>query len=89
MPRVGDLAIVRNWSGEPKAIIITTKVEIVKFRDITVQYCQCEGEGDKSLDYWKKVHWNYYKNEMKKFGEYPNEILAEKLDNFESVAFIS
>lgn len=72
-PKVGDIAIVTNWNGEPKAIIKTTKVEIVKFKDITAEYAYTEGEGDKSLEYWKKVHWDYYKKEMEEFGEYPNE----------------
>ena len=32
-----------------------------------------EGEGDKSLVYWKKVHWNYYSREMAPFNEQPTE----------------
>lgn len=48
-------------------------MEIVKFKDISSEYAFTEGEGDRSLDYWKIVHWNYYKGEMEDFGEFPDE----------------
>ena len=48
---MGDLANITNWNHEPKAIIKTKKVEIVKFKDITAAYAFIEGEGDKSLEY--------------------------------------
>jgi len=82
-PKIGDLAIVTNWIGEPKAIIRTTKIELIKFKDISERYAFIEGEGDKSLEYWKKVHWDYYKNEMKEFNESPcenMEIVCEYLE---------
>lgn len=84
-PTVGDIAIVTNWDEEPKAIITTTKVEIVKFKDITAEYACTEGEGDKSLDYWKKVHWEYYRNEMEDFGEYPDEEMKIVCEYFETI----
>ncbi len=84
-PKVGDLAIVTNWNRQPKAIIRTTKVEIVKFKDITAEYAYIEGEGDKSLEYWKKVHLDYYTNEMKAFGEYPTNDLEIVCECFERI----
>lgn len=59
LPTIGDLAIVTDWDGAPKAVIKTIKVELVRFKDITTEYAFIEGEGDKSLPYWKKVHWDY------------------------------
>ena len=64
LPAPDDLAIVTDWDGNPRAIIKTTKVEIAKFKDINEQYAFIEGEGDKSLTYWKEVHWAYYSREM-------------------------
>jgi uncharacterized protein YhfF len=85
LPEVGDLAIITNWNHEPKAIIRTKKVKIVKFKDITAAYSFIEGEGDKSLEYWKKVHWNYYTNEMKKHNEEPNENMKIVCEYFETI----
>jgi len=84
-PKIGDIAIVTNWDGEPKAIIRTRKVEIVKFKDITPEYAKIEGEGDKTLEYWRKVHWDYYKNEMKEFNEFPNENMEIVCEYFETI----
>ncbi|WP_257667955.1 ASCH domain-containing protein [Parapedobacter tibetensis] len=85
VPEVGNLAIVTNWNGEPKAIIQTIKIEIVKFKDITPEYAFIEGEGDKSLAYWKTVHWEYYANEMKEDGESPNQEMEIVCEYFKTV----
>ena len=73
LPEIGDIAIVTDWEGNFKAIIKTTNVEIVKFKDVKSDYAYIEGEGDKSLEYWRAVHIEYYTNEMKQFGEKPND----------------
>src|SRR5690606_21570963 len=83
LPQPGDLAIVTNWEGDAKAIVKTTKVEIVKFKDISPAYAFIEGEGDKSLAYWRKVHWDYFANEMKPFTETPHEDMELVCECFE------
>lgn len=65
LPEIGELNIITNWNKIPKAIIKTTKTEIIKYKDITAQFAYIEVEGDRSLSYWKKVHKNYYSREMK------------------------
>lgn len=85
LPRVGDLAIVTNWERIPKAIVRTTKVEVLRFKDVTEAYAFIEGEGDRSLDYWKAVHWDYYANEMKPFGEFPAEDMKVVCEYFETI----
>lgn len=85
LPKIGDLAIVTNWNKNPKAIIKTTKIEIVPFKNITELYASIEGEGDKSLEYWKKTHWQYYTNEMKEFAEFPSEEMDIVCEYFETI----
>lgn len=69
LPNVGDQFIITDWNGNAKAIIETTKIEQVPYNEITEEFAETEGEGDKSLSYWKKVHEAYYKREMEPFGE--------------------
>ena len=57
LPRQGDLNIITDWNKIPQAIILTTK------------FAQREGEGDKYLAYWRKVHKAYYKREMQGYKE--------------------
>ncbi|MCU7553197.1 ASCH domain-containing protein [Alteromonas sp. ASW11-19] len=64
LPEVGELNVVTNWQGEAVCIIETTQVSIVPFNEISDEYAALEGEGDKSLTYWKQVHWDYYHREL-------------------------
>lgn len=71
IPKIGDLDLITNWQGDALAIIQTTSVKIVAFEDISEAYAALEGEGDKSLEYWKKVHWAYYNRELSPFNLAP------------------
>lgn len=84
-PAIGDLAVITNWDGVPKAVVKTTRVEIVKFKDISEKYAFIEGEGDRSLEYWKEVHWKYYLNEMMEHGEMPSEEMEIVCEYFETI----
>ena len=64
IPRVGDKFIVTGWDGNAKAIIETIRVEKVPYNKTTPEFAEIEGEGEKSFDYWEKVHESYYKREM-------------------------
>ena len=71
-----DLNIITDWNKVPKAIILTTKIELIKFNEITTKFAQREGEGDKSLDYWRKVHKIYYNREMQDYkGEFSEDMI--------------
>ena len=56
LPKVGDLDVVLNGQGQAVAIIETTKVTVLPFRDVSVDHAYKEGEGDRSLAYWRQVH---------------------------------
>ncbi len=69
LPEVGNQYIVTDWNGNAKAIIETTKIFPTPFDKITPEFAEIEGEGDKSLEYWKRVHKAYYTREMEPYGE--------------------
>ena len=56
LPQVGDYSVILDSRGLPHCITRITKIEVTKFRDITEAYAFIEGEGDKSLQYWKDAH---------------------------------
>nr|WP_275447036.1 ASCH domain-containing protein [Pseudoalteromonas sp. Of7M-16] len=64
LPQVGDLNIITDWHGLAHCIVKTTKVSVVPFNQIDDAYAALEGEGDKSLAYWRQVHWSYYHREL-------------------------
>jgi uncharacterized protein YhfF len=61
VPRVGDYAIVTDWTGRAKAIIRTTSVEIKRFGDVHEDFARMEGEGDLSLQWWRTAHRAYFR----------------------------
>jgi uncharacterized protein YhfF len=73
VPAVGDLDLVTDWRGIAQCIIRTTAVQVVPFRDVTAAYARLEGEGDGSLDEWRRVHWAYYRRELAPAGRAPAE----------------
>ena len=64
IPKKGDINIVTDWNGKELCIIEVEKVEIMPFNEVSRDFAETEGEGDKSLEYWRKVHWEYYQREL-------------------------
>lgn len=85
LPKKGDFLVVTNWKGEAQCIVQTTKVTLKPFFSIDAAHATLEGEGDKSLDYWKKVHWDYYTRELEPFGRVPRESMIIVCQEFEKV----
>ena len=56
LPKVGDLDVVLDGQGQAVAIIETTKVTVIPFREVSADHAYKEGEGDRSLAYWRQVH---------------------------------
>lgn len=85
LPKVGDQYIVTDWNGNAKAVIETTKIEKIPYNKITAEFAEMEGEGDKSLDYWKRVHEAYYKREMEPHGSVFNENMIIICEYFKTI----
>lgn len=82
LPEVGNIYIVTNWEGKAKAIIETTQIDLVPYNEVTEEFAAIEGEGDKSLAYWKRVHWDYYSREMAPEGESPTQDMIIVCEQF-------
>ena len=85
LPKEGELSIITNWEGEAKCIIRTSSIDIVPFKDVTEEFAQTEGEGDKSLKYWKRAHKNYFSRELIGLGREFNEDILVVCEKFEVV----
>lgn len=59
-PAVGEMSIIVNSHGRPRALIVTTHAEVVPFAEVDAEHARLEGEGDLSLDYWREVHQRYF-----------------------------
>ena len=56
----GERWIVLNGQGEPRCVIETTEVTYRRFDEVDAGFAREEGEGDRSLDYWRNAHRNSF-----------------------------
>lgn len=69
LPREGDYSVILDSREQPRCITRISRVTQVKFSDITEEYARCEGEGDKSLAYWKEAHRQVLSGNAEKTAE--------------------
>lgn len=62
LPKEGGYSVVLNSNAEAVCIIKTTKVYVVPFHQVTKEHARKEGEGDKSLAYWREVHRRFFED---------------------------
>lgn len=62
-PRPGDLSVITDWAGEPQCVIETTGVEVVPFDQVSAGFAAEEGEGSRTLEEWRRVHWQNFSRE--------------------------
>lgn len=60
VPRVGDLSIVLDGAGEPGAVLEVTAITIVPFDEVTADHARAEGEDDRSLASWRRIHESFW-----------------------------
>lgn len=64
LPYAGLHNVILDGEGEPVAIIETTAVDIVPFDQVSAEHAYLEGEGDRSLAYWREVHESFFTREL-------------------------
>ncbi len=60
MPVVGELNIVLDGGGSPVCVIRTTEVAVRRFGDVDEAFAWDEGEGDRTLSWWRQAHTWYF-----------------------------
>ena len=61
----GERWIVLDGHGEPRCVIETTEVSYRRFDEVEANFAFEEGEGDRSLDHWRKAHRAYFTRQGK------------------------
>ncbi len=60
MPTRGAYSVVLDGSGGPVCVIRTTEVDIRPFGEVDDAYAWDEGEGDRSLAFWRQAHIDFF-----------------------------
>lgn len=85
IPSKDEYSIITNYEGEAQCIIKSKRVLVLPFKDVTEELAYIEGEGDKSLKYWREVHIDYFKRELESYNLEFNEDILVVFEEFEVV----
>jgi uncharacterized protein YhfF len=68
LPQAGDIELVLDYQGAPRAVVGLTWVYVLPFDAIPAKFAATEGEGDGSLDAWRREHWDFFTRECQRIG---------------------
>lgn len=68
LPKVGNYWIYLGSQGQPRCILRTERVVFHRFKEVPLEIAIAEGEGDLSLEHWRKVHSELYKPYLAQWG---------------------
>ena len=68
LPKENELSVILDSKENAICIMETTKVEVIPFKEVSENHAYKEGEGDKSLAYWRQVHEEVFTEWMSEAG---------------------
>jgi uncharacterized protein YhfF len=83
--QVGDFSIVTDWEQRPLCVIRTTQVRIRPFEAVDERFAYDYGEGDRTLEWWKRELWTYYEQECQRIGRAATVEMPLACERFELV----
>ena len=83
LPSAGDLSIVTDWSGQARCLLRTTSVDEVPYDEVTAEFAAEEGEGDGTLEWWRRAHSEFYSRELSHWGRTPTDNMPILCERFE------
>jgi uncharacterized protein YhfF len=85
LPQVGDHLVVLDGSGQPRAIVRATHVELRHFNEIDDAFAFDAGEGDLTLRWWLAAHRQEFSERAEREGFEVSEKIELVLESFERV----
>lgn len=65
----GRLTILLDGHDDPVCILETVEVTLRRFDEVDAAFARDEGEGDRSLDHWRRVHQAYFTRTLPRIGK--------------------
>lgn len=82
LPQAGAYSVILNSREEAVCIIRTERVFVRSFKDVDERQAWKEGEGDRSLSYWQKVHERFFREELAQAGLFFNDSMKVVCEEF-------
>ena len=81
IPKAGDYSVILDGAGDALCIIQTSAVTVCPYEDVPADFAYDEGEGDRSLAYWRDAHWRYFTRRCAEIGRQPSltmQVICER-----------
>ena len=68
LPQEGTFDVILDSQNQAVCIVEITKVSVQPFNQVSADHAYKEGEGDKSLAYWRQVHEEFFTKWLEEVG---------------------
>ena len=85
LPQEGSYSVLLDGRGEARCVVKTVNVYVVPFQEVSAAHAYKEGEGDRSLAYWREVHRVFFSDCLKGTGVSFHETMDVVCEEFEVV----
>lgn len=82
LPQPGQLGILQDGAGQPLAVVQTVEVEIKPYDQVDAVFAYEEGEGDRSLAYWREAHRRFFTRILAVIGREFDEAMPLVCERF-------
>jgi uncharacterized protein YhfF len=69
---VGRLTVMLSGAGKPLAVLETIELAPRRFDEVDAAFAFDEGEGDQTLEFWRRAHRNYFTRN----NQYENDMMV-------------
>ncbi|MCM1299986.1 MAG: ASCH domain-containing protein [Firmicutes bacterium] len=85
LPKEEEYSVILNSKNDAVCVVKTSKVYVERFNKVSEEHAYKEGEGDRSLEYWRKIHKAFFTEELAEAGEAFDENMKVVCEEFEVV----
>lgn len=85
LPKVGAYSVVIDSRNRAVCIIQTTNVTVLPFNQVPASHAYLEGEGDRTLAYWREVHERFFTQELREIHREFDEHMLVVCEQFRRV----
>ena len=82
LPQPGQLGILQDGAGRPLAVVQTVEVQIKPYDQVDAAFAYEEGEGDRSLAYWREAHRRFFTRTLAVIGREFDETMPLVCERF-------
>lgn len=82
VPEPGDLSIILDGAGAPRAVIETVEVRVRPMKEVDAAFAYDEGEDDRTLASWWDAHERFFRRYLPRIGRDFDPAMPVVLERF-------